>query len=148
MDASSLSHSPTETSSELCPKCGQFTDIRGLSEVTGWCHDCTNQTTFIVNVTSSSNAVEMSLAANVVAVQHYVLQGQSIWQALVSARGDRPRCVVCGNIIRRAKRNAIFCRQTQECRRYSRRYVYLYTERQLSKAEALGSVLRELTGEM
>ena len=148
MNASPLPHSPNEPSSELCPNCGQFADIRGLSEVTGWCYNCTSQSqqiSFAAN--ASSHTVELALAANVVAVEHYVSQGQSIWQALDSARQDRPKCVVCGNVIPRAKRNSVFCRQHPLCRRYSRRYVYLYQHRQMSKAEALALVLTELTGE-
>jgi len=70
----------------------------------------------------------------------------SVWTALDLARNDRPKCAVCGQVIQRAKRNAIFCRQNKECRRMSRRYVYLYTEKHMSKVEALAIVLSELTG--
>lgn len=120
MSSSPLPHFPNETSSEdcVCPSCGNFTDAKGLNEVTGWCIDCTTL--------SAGNA-----AADVV-VHHPF---------------DIPKCIVCGEPIRRSRRFAIFCRRHSLCRRYARRYVYLYSERGISKAEALAIVLRELTGE-
>jgi len=137
--ASPLRHNPV-VSSELCPRCGKFTDAEGLDDITGWCVECTPRPK---NTTSS---VSFALAANHAAVTHYVTQGQSVWMALESARADRPKCLVCGDVIKRAKRNAIFCRQHKECRRISRRYVYLYDEKGLTKVEALAVILNEITG--
>lgn len=134
--------SPEATSSELCPSCGKFADERGLSEVTGWCYECTPP-----NNSSQRDSTELALHAHADAIEHFIGEGQTVWQALDSARMGRPTCVVCGESITRAKRNSIFCRRTSECRRYSRKYVYLYRERGKSKAEALSMVLTEITGE-
>lgn len=125
----------------VCPNCGDFADERGMNEVTGWCYNCTPLT----EVSTERNSTERALHAHADAIEHFVSQGQTVWQALDSARMGRPTCVVCGESIARAKRSAIFCRRTSECRRYSRKYVYLYRERGKSKAEALSLVLHEIT---
>jgi hypothetical protein len=141
------SNSPNAASSELCPSCGQFTDERGLSEHTGWCFDCSD-TIVSVRTSSSDHAIETHADA----IEYFMQtaeSGLSVWRALELARQDRPRCVVCGEEIRRSRRSAIFCRRHPLCRRYSRRYVYLYTRKKdpMSKAQALATVLSQLTGE-
>ena len=124
----------------LCPECGNYTDF--LDEYTGWCSDCSSR------ITVNSTKIELAFAANANAVEFYVSSmNVSVWQALTLAQQDRPRCIVCGRELHRAPRNAIFCRKTAECRRYSRRYVYLYRERGLDKTQALAQVMSELTGE-
>ena len=129
---------PEQTS--LCPSCGHYTDF--LDEHTGWCSDCSSRTAV------NSSKIELAFAANANAVEFYVSSiNVSVWQALALARQDRPRCIVCGREMRRAPRNAIFCRKTSECRRVSRRYVYLYTDKGLDKTQALAQIMSELTGE-
>jgi hypothetical protein len=123
---------------ELCPSCGEFK--RELNEVTGFCEGCTDDG-------RKSLTVEAYLAANADEIEHYLLQGKSVAQAidLLHGRNGRPICVSCGAVITRGRRTSIFCRKNPDCRRYSRRYVYLYTERGMTKAEALAVVLAELT---
>ena len=122
----------------VCTNCGAFASE--LHPNTGWCYTCSP----IVTVTK----VEIALAANADAIEHFTSTSSvTIWEALRLAQSDRPTCVVCGERISRAPRNAIFCRRTQECRRYSRRYVYLYRERGFTKVEALAQIFVELTGE-
>lgn len=143
--ASSLPHNPDAASSEVCPSCGNFTDERGLSEFTGWCFDCSS---VIASVSTSSSFVAVEHHAE--AIQFYQhTESVSVRRALELTRQDRPRCVVCGEEIRRSKRSAIFCRRHPLCRSYSRRYVYLYTRKKdpMSKAQALATVLSQLTGE-
>jgi tRNA(Ile2) C34 agmatinyltransferase TiaS len=92
--------------------------------------------------------LEMAFAANAEAIEVVVsTTNVSVWQALRIAQSDRPRCIVCGEEMTRASRKSVICRRTQECRRISRRYVYLYTERNLTKTEALSKIMTELTGE-
>jgi hypothetical protein len=117
--------SPDAGSSEVCPNCGNFTDEKGLSDVTGWCADCTDRT-----VSVRTNTSEQTLATHADAIQHFIrTEGVSVWRAVELARQDRPRCVVCGEVMKRAVRKAIFCRRHPLCRTWSRRYVYLYTQR-------------------
>src|SRR5215831_15719234 len=122
----------------FCPNCGSYTDF--LDDNTGWCAKCSSRTAV------SSTKIELAFTANADAVEFYVsTTNVSVWQALTLARQDRPRCIVCGRELHRAPRNAIFCRQTKECRRYSRRYVYLYTDKGLDKTQALAQIMGELT---
>src|SRR5215510_7471105 len=112
----SVSSLSSTSHNEVCPSCGNFTDDRGLNEITGWCYECSPL------VTTSPP-------------KFYIRHSD-----------PGPFCVVCGGRIERAKRNAIFCRQHKECRRMSRRYVYLYTERNMTKVAALATILNELNG--
>jgi len=123
----------------VCTNCGELTQ---LNPETGWCFECSP----VITVVSRT---EISLAANANAVEHLINNGaaNNVWQALRIATSDRPTCIVCGERIRRSQRHAIFCRQTKRCRRYSRRYVYLYREKGLSKVEALAVVFGELTSD-
>src|SRR5215471_228629 len=125
----------------LCPSCGNFAV---LNEVTGWCGSCSQSST---GSTSSSSKTEMALAANADAIEFYITNGtaSTTWQALALARQDRAVCIVCGEVMPHAPRTAVFCRRYAECRRYSRRYVYLYTNKGLSKVEAFARILVELT---
>ena len=137
-----LSHPPDNDI--VCPNCGNYADE--LDEYTGWCRTCSY-------VPTNRDTLEISFAANADAIEFYISTGRqfgktralSVWKALKLAQADRAICVVCGNRIARASRSAIFCRKTPECRRYSRRYVYLYREKGLTKVEALAIVLEELT---
>jgi hypothetical protein len=129
---------------DLCPKCGNFTD--SLDEVTGWCSCCASSNGSAANKHVSTK-IELAFAANANAVEFYVSTSTeriSVWQALTLARQDRPRCLVCGNELHRASRSAIFCRKSKECRYYSRRYVYLYTNKGLDKTQALAQIMNEL----
>jgi len=134
-------------SEEVCPNCGRWITGR-LEEETGWCSDCSQGViTTQLAATNLFNKVEQYLTANADEIEHYLIQGHSLNASidLLHHTNGRPKCLVCGSQIYRAKRSAIFCRSTKECRRYSRRYVYLYREKGLSKAEALATVLNELT---
>ena len=122
-----------------CPNCG--TESNYLDEVTGWCAVCSGGTSV------ASTKIELAFTANADAVEFYVsTTNASVWQALTLARQDRPRCIVCGEVLHRAPRTAIFCRKKKECRRYSRRYVYLYTNKGLDKTQALAQIMNELSG--
>src|SRR5215831_1431863 len=125
-----------------CPSCGNL--VTELHELTGFCGTCSKPSTG-----GNHNVVkqERALAKNADAIEHYLTNGSATttWQALRLARQDRAICVVCGQPISHASRNVVFCRRYAECRRYSRRYVYLYTERKMTKAEALATVFSELT---
>src|SRR5262252_9418933 len=127
--------------SSLCPKCGNFAPTTYFDDFTGWCGTCSQPST------GASNKTEIAFAANANAIEFYLSNGSATttWSALALARQDRAICVVCGVAIPHAPRNAVFCRRNAECRRYSRRYVYLYTERRLSKAQALAIIFDELT---
>lgn len=120
----------------FCPNCGRWVDK--LSEETGWCRDCTPV---------AEKELRNYLEANADEIEHYLLQGKSLSRAidLVYRKNGRPHCISCGSVISRAPRNAVFCRARPECRRYSRRYVYLYQKKGMSKVEALAKVLEELT---
>jgi len=130
---------------EVCTNCGNFVSSDEIDELTGWCFDCSpNEVTQEIKFN-----LELYLARNADHIEYLLLQGKSLWQALdaLSTDGSRPICLVCGNVIKRSKRTAVFCRSTPLCRRYSRRYVYLYSEKKphLTKAEALATVMGELT---
>jgi predicted amidophosphoribosyltransferase len=85
------------------------------------------------------------LSINSNALEHYMLHGYSVAAAVDRVYAEnRPTCAVCGKPIKHASKSAVFCRRTPECRRYSRRYVYLYSRRGHTKVEALGIVLSEL----
>src|SRR5215469_683359 len=127
----------------FCPFCGDYT--QDLDDNTGWCASCTNNSSSTLVI--SSTKLELALAANANAVEFYVSSmNASVWQALTLARQDRPRCIVCGDEIRRSSRVAIFCRKTRECRYYARRYTYLYQRKGLDKTQALAQIMQELSG--
>jgi hypothetical protein len=122
---------------ELCPSCGDF--VKELNPITGFCSDCSPQSVTL-------NA-ELWLATNGDAIEHYIAQGNDLSRAIDKVYNRvRPTCVVCAKPISHAPRTAIFCRRTKECRRYSRRYIYLYTKKGFSKTEALAIVLEQVTG--
>ena len=126
----------------LCPNCGEFFSEDEISEETGWCYECSPILEPIYF------KLELYLEINADHIEHYMAQGRSLWQALdILSQRSRPICLVCGNEIKGAKSSAVFCRKNAECRRYSRRYVYLYSEKKprLNKATALALVMTELT---
>ena len=132
---------------EVCPKCGDFAIV---DEVTGWCYDCSglvsNPSTGQTLSTNYGNKTEIAFAANADAIEYHLANGaDTVWQALTLSRQDRAVCLVCGEVMPHAPRTAVFCRRYKECRRYSRRYVYLYTEKGMSKAQALAMIFNELT---
>jgi hypothetical protein len=126
---------------EVCANCGEFTSR--LNRQTGWCQNCS---TGEANSLSLYHKVESFLAANADEIEHYLLQGHTLNQAIdLVHKNGRKKCLVCGEPILRGHRAAVFCRRTAECRRYSRKYIYLYQEKGLSKPEALAQVMGELT---
>jgi len=126
--------------SVVCPNCGDFVDY--LIVKTGWCRICSYAGSVLVN------KLEQYLAANADEIEHYLLQGKSLNKAidLVHSKNGRPHCLSCGRIMDRAPRNAVFCRATKQCRKFSRRYVYLYREKGMTKHAALAKVLEDLNG--
>lgn len=93
-----------------------------------------------------TSKMEIALRANAERVEFYVSSANtSVWAALRLAQQDGPTCIVCGNPMPHASRGALICRKTKECRRISRRYIYLYRERGLSKIEAIAKIMGELT---
>lgn len=135
-----------DNTEEFCPKCGKYVETTEFNELTGWCIECSpaNSSTF---ATANFYKLEHFLKKNADKLEHYIQQGNSIWQALdhVCDPNDRPVCVVCGEVIRYARRNSVFCRKTVQCRKYSRRYVYLYSHKGYSKTVAFAMVLEELS---
>jgi hypothetical protein len=125
--------------SEICPNCGEF--VLELNPITGFCFEC--------SPVVASYSVSSWLATNGDALDHYIAQGNDLARAIDKVYNRvRPTCVVCAKPISHAPRTAIFCRRTRECRRYSRRYIYLYTRKGLSKTEALAIVLEQLANTM
>lgn len=120
---------------EVCPSCGEF--VRKLDSQTGWCSDCTGDAQEVSNF----------LSVNADHIEHYILQGFTLKQAIKRVYVERrPICAVCSKPMPRTKSTAVICRRTKECRRVSRRYVYLYREKGLSKAEALAAALNNEGG--
>lgn|SRR5215471_4595663 len=136
---------PSSVSLVACPSCGNL--VTTLFDLTGWCGPCSKPSTGVSSTTANYTKTERALAKNADAIEHYLTNGSATttWQALRLARQDRAICVVCGESIPHASRNVVFCRRYAKCRRYSRRYVYLYTERNMTKAQALATVFSELT---
>lgn len=131
---------------EICPSCGEF--FKELIPETGWCVECTKESGIEADVGSKLyRRIEAYLAINADEIEHYLLQGLSFNRAIgkLHRNNGRPHCLSCGKLMRRAPRTAVFCRSTPQCRRFSRRYVYLYRERKMTKSEALAIVLEELT---
>jgi hypothetical protein len=125
---------------EVCPSCGEFAK---LLEMTGWCRECSPTPTQI------RNRLESYLCLNANELEHYMCTGLSLSKAIdklhAAAQSNRPTCIVCGGVILRARRTAIFCRQHTECRKYARRYTYLYQNTIRTKAQALAQVFEELS---
>lgn len=124
---------------EYCPNCGEWITPTEFDLNTGWCNNC-------AGVVKSQ--LELFLQRNADHIEHYLLEGMSLKLALLKVRADiRPICVVCGNEIKYASKQAVFCTTTQACRYWQRRYKHLYTSKDLTKSQALAQILHELTGE-
>jgi hypothetical protein len=124
------------TKTEVCPNCGEFVDE--LDFATGFCYNCS----------PTNLLVERYLEQHADEIEHYLMQGLSLNKAidaLHASNGRSRTCIVCGSAMPHAPRTAVFCRGKKECRRFARRYVYLYSERGLSKSEALAKVMEEIT---
>jgi len=127
---------------EVCPNCGKSVDQ--LDEFTGWCENCSKPVVF-------NNPHVGYLAINANSLEHYIVTGQAdnVSQAISiladPKNGHRPTCVVCGGVIKHGPRASVFCRKTKECRKYSRRYIYLYQKKGHTKTTALAIVLSELS---
>ena len=129
-----------DDNTSLCPNCGEFYLNSEISEETGWCFNCSPQAAPIFF------KLELYLKINADHIEHYMAQGRSLWQALdLMSQQSRPICLVCGDEIKHAKSSAVFCRRNKDCRHYSRKYVYLYSEKGWSKAAALALIMNELT---
>ena len=123
----------------LCTNCGEFYPDVEINEITGWCFKCSPSSPLYFKL-------EAYLEHNADHIEHYLAQGRSLWQALdLLSQHKRPICLVCGNEIKGAKSSAVFCRKNAECRRYSRRYVYLYSEKDFTKITALAQIMSELS---
>jgi DNA-directed RNA polymerase subunit RPC12/RpoP len=128
-----------ELDTYVCSNCGDL--VEELDEFTGFCTACSpprNKT--------ESNAHEW-LAKNANHIEFYMSLGNSVSVAIDRVYEDlRPVCLVCGRTISHASPGrVIFCRRTKICRRYARRYTYLYQDKGLSKSEALAQIVRELS---
>lgn len=129
---------------EVCPNCGKIVD--SLDEITGWCSECSP-----AQIITQEYQLTRYLEVNADKLEYYITTGQAnnVYQAIDllahPKNGHRPTCVVCGSVIKHAPRTSVFCRRTKECRRYSRRYIYLYTKKGMTKTEALATILTELT---
>lgn len=133
---------PPKSRDELCPECGEF--VVHLDRTTGWCITCTT----LIN-RNTRTAVEEFLYAHADHIEYYILQGKSLNQAIDSLRAEIARfrtCACCGGVIKRGGPNSVFCRKNEKCRQTSRKYVYLYQNKGLTKAQALAQVLEPLNG--
>jgi hypothetical protein len=129
---------------EVCPNCGELVPAEKFNHDVGWCNVCAPPE--VVKTTEQAVQTHSYLLTHADEIEHYLLQGKSLNQAidlLYSANG-RPKCIVCGSTMSRAPKRAVICRKTGECRRVSRRYIYLYRERGLSKAQALAEIFKSL----
>lgn len=127
---------------KLCPECGDF--VVALDHITGWCRTCTA----LIN-RNTRTAIEEFLEVNADFIEHYMLQGNSVNQAIDLMKAEISRfrtCASCGGFIKRGGRHSVFCRKKPQCRKFSRQYVYLYQNKGLSKAEALSQVLTTING--
>lgn len=123
---------------DVCPQCGKF--VPTLDWDTGWCDECSQQ---------AHSAVDKFLLVNADHIEHYMLKGESLYQAIDSLRSEvkqHKTCPCCGGFIKRGGRHSVFCRKTPQCRRLVRRYVYLYERKGYTKPEALAEVLQEING--
>lgn len=124
---------------EYCPNCGEWYAPSVFDYNTGWCNACAG----VVRT-----QLELFLQRNADHIEHYLLGGYALSVAISKVRADiRPICVVCGNEIKHASKQAVFCRANDNCRHYARRYKYLYTTKSITKPQALAQILQELTGE-
>lgn len=131
-----------KTKTEFCPECGEF--VLYLDRNTGWCTTCTA----LIN-NNTRTAIEAFLYANADHIEHYILRGKSFNQAIESLRDEIAKyrtCASCGALIKRGGPAAIFCRKTEACRKASRKYVYLYDRKGLTKSQALNEVLATING--
>lgn len=145
------------SANDICPSCGKL--VEKLNEITGWCDACNSNIDGLGYVgdgdSPSERSIQRYLEVNADRLEHHISQGsvnsldKAIKYLADPKNGYRPTCVVCGCIIKHAPKTSVFCRRTKECRRMSRRYIYLYRERKppLTKAEALALIIEELTGE-
>ena len=123
--------------SEVCPNCGNFVTTSEISELTGWCKDCTPVI---------YSKLEDFLAINADHLEHYMLQGNSFTKSLKLLHNEvRATCASCGGFIVGGGRNSVFCAKKPKCRSAARRYKYLYTSKGLTKPQALSQILEELT---
>lgn len=131
--------SDSDSEPEICPKCGSYVDnpTTGFNYTTGWCLKCSPHT-------PNTKATER-LANH---VEHYmVLLGISAYRATILVHAEeRPTCIVCGQRIKYARPDkTVFCRVNDDCRKWQRRYQYLYQKKGLTKTQALAKVLSEIT---
>src|SRR5262245_66553620 len=103
MSAERDTGAPPGSTIEVCSSCGKFVDR--LNSITGWCQECSG--------TIESYALERYLAANADSLEVLIGQGYSLWQGieLLKRPHMRPICVVCGQIMTRAHKPAIFARR-------------------------------------
>jgi predicted amidophosphoribosyltransferase len=141
---------------ELCPECGNL--VASIDAMTGWCRKCTLE--YDVNSTTCRDCgkpklgehcdycrIEIFLRLNGDHIEHHMTKGCSFSVAISKLRIDvKPSCVVCGAVIKRARRDAVFCSRNVNCRTASRRYTYLYQIKKLTKPEALAKILEEIDG--
>ena len=119
----------------LCTSCGNWTDA--IDDATGWCLDC--------SPIAQQSQLEGWLKKYADELEYYMVHGNTLYEAIDKIHIDNAtHCIVCGGLITRGRKPRVFCRKTSECRKMSRRYVYLYTDRGMSKAEALARVTASL----
>lgn len=134
---------------EVCPNCGELVAAIAFNYDTGWCRVCSPITKLEVLATqfpaTTYQKVENYLAIHANQLENFTGQGKSIYQAIDAITSLPPVCISCGALMKYAPRTAIFCRRTKICKRLSRRYVYLYTKKGLTKSQALAIILEELS---
>jgi hypothetical protein len=121
---------------DYCPACGKWD--QQINEYTGWCLSCTlgyhpdklmckrcgdlfprNKNGLYCSPCKDRNWLEQHIDE----VEIYMLRGYafSVAKKIVAA-SIRPTCVVCSNPIKGGKPNALFCRNTEQCRTIGQKY--------------------------
>lgn len=127
----------------VCPSCGDY--VRRLTKAYGWCFSCSSMEANITNAADRESQIEAFFKQYADNLEYHILNGNSLRDSVKLLKLERRiLCQSCGAVMRGAPKNAIFCRKTAQCRKFSRRYVYYYDQKGLSKAEALAKVLEGL----
>lgn len=126
---------------EWCLNCANW--VPELHPLTGWCIRCTVESP-INSTVGIYIQLERYLDKNADHLEHYMLQGKSIYQAVrLVATEVRPSCLTCGALIKRGPRNSIFCTKNELCRQVRDRYQYLHKRKGLQRGRALALVINE-----
>jgi hypothetical protein len=135
---------------DVCPECGNFCDAP-LNESTGWCSDCSPP---VCNRCGGPRTSDHKLCIscqrlqwierNADQLEEYIALGFTFSEAKRKITSEnRAICVVCTSPIPgKHKKNTLFCKKNEECRKARWRYLERVKQGK-PKAEALEEALRE-----